>query len=127
MALKRMALELGMGTDLRGEDYTKAAVRALEAALRQNALYVADAFGVSRDDMHVKIIIGVAKPDRVDTAAVAAVLPYGHASVSVEEGGMDTPRDDGPGVTVMANAAAVVYLDLPEGRTYGAVAAGEAP
>lgn len=120
MALKRMALELGMGTDLRGEDYTKAAVRALEAALRQNALYVADAFGVPKDDMHVQIIIGVAKPDRVDTSAVAAVLPYGRATVTVEEGGMDTPRDNGPGVTVMANAAVVVYLDLPEDRNYGA-------
>jgi len=29
MALKRVALEIGMGTDIRGADYTKAAVRAL--------------------------------------------------------------------------------------------------
>ena len=29
MALKRVALEIGMGTDIRGRDYTKAAVRAL--------------------------------------------------------------------------------------------------
>jgi len=27
MALKRVALEIGMGTDIRGADYTKAAVR----------------------------------------------------------------------------------------------------
>ena len=29
MALKRMVLEIGMGTDIRGADPTKAAVRAL--------------------------------------------------------------------------------------------------
>jgi len=28
MARKRMVVEMGMGTDLQGQDYTKAAVRA---------------------------------------------------------------------------------------------------
>ena len=31
MALKRMVLEIGMGNDLHGGDYTKAAVRAVQA------------------------------------------------------------------------------------------------
>lgn len=122
MALKRLVLELGMGTDLRGEDYTKAAIRALRAALWQNSLTVADAFGVPKDAMHVKIIIGVAKPDQVDKDAVAAILPYGKAEVQVEEGGMNTPSEDGTRVTVMANAAVVVYLDLPGGKIWGAAA-----
>jgi hypothetical protein len=39
--------------------------------------------------------------------------------VAVEEGGMDIPGESGSGVTVMANAAAIVYLDLPEDRAYG--------
>lgn len=119
MARKSMVMEFGIGTDIRGGDYTKAAVRALEAALRQNSLGVADAFGVGRDAMHVKIVIGVAKPDRVDKAAVAAVLPYGEAEVIVEEGGLDTPTEDGSGVTVLANAAAIVYLDLPDSPSAG--------
>ena len=46
MALKRMALELGMGTDIRGTDYTKAAVRALRDALWHNSLTVTAALGV---------------------------------------------------------------------------------
>ena len=37
MALKRVALEIGMGTDIRGGDYTKAAVRALRDALWHNS------------------------------------------------------------------------------------------
>ena len=114
MALKRMVMELGMGTDIRGQDYTKAATRAVHNALRQNSLVVADAFGVSRDDMHVDIVIGVAKPEEVDHAAVAAMLPYGKGEVRVERGGMDTPKDDGSQGTIMANAALIVYLDLPE-------------
>lgn len=118
MALKRMALELGMGTDIEGGDYTKAAIRALQNALRQNALVVADAFDQPRSAMQVKIIIGAQKPDEVDKQAVAAILPYGSASVSVELGGMDTPKDDGSNITIMVNAAVVVYLDLPDGK-YG--------
>jgi uncharacterized protein (TIGR02058 family) len=114
MALKSMVMEFGTGTDIRGGDYTKAAVRALEAALRHNSITFAQAFGLTGDDMVVRIQIGVAKPDEVDKAAVAAVLPYGKADVIVEEGGMDTPQADGSGVTVLANAALTVYLDLPE-------------
>lgn len=121
MALKRMVMELGMGTDLQGDDYTKAACRAVHNALRQNSLHVYDAFGVSRDEMVVEIIIGVAKPDRVNVDAVAEMLPYGSRTVRVEKGGMDTAKENG-GVTVMANAAILVYLDLPEGKDWGTAA-----
>jgi uncharacterized protein (TIGR02058 family) len=89
MARKSMVMQFRMGTDLRGGDYTKAAVRALEAAVRRNSLTVADAFGVSKEKMHVKVVIGVAQREKVDQGAVAAVLPYGIAEVSVEEDGMD--------------------------------------
>lgn len=117
MALKRMVLEFGMGTDLGGEDYTKAAERALRDALWRNSLTLADAFGVSRDDMHVEIVIGVQHPEKVDKNSVAAILPYGHRTVRVEHGGMDIPKDGGRGATVMANAAVIVSLDLPEAAT----------
>ena len=43
MVLKKVALEIGMGTDIRGGDYTKAAVRALKDALWHNSLTVATA------------------------------------------------------------------------------------
>jgi uncharacterized protein (TIGR02058 family) len=115
MALKSMIVEFGTGADIRGGDYTKAAVRALQAALGQNSIAVADAFGVARDAMHVKIVIGVAKPDRVDRDAVAAVLPYGRAEVVVEEGGMDIELESG--LTVMANAAATSRSILPTIRS----------
>jgi uncharacterized protein (TIGR02058 family) len=113
MARKRFAMEFGMGTDLQGADYTKAAVRALRDALWHNSLTMAPAFGFPREAMQLEVLIGVARPDLVDKAAIAAVLPYGTATVTVEEGGLDVPKDDGS-LTVMANAAAVVYFDVED-------------
>src|SRR5690606_4732222 len=93
MTMKRMAVEIGMGTDIRGADYTKAAVRALRDALWHNALSVANALGRDTDDMFVEILIGVPKPDRIDKAQVLAVLPHGTGTVTVVEGGLEIPDD----------------------------------
>ncbi|MCC6534108.1 MAG: Lin0512 family protein [Burkholderiales bacterium] len=115
MAMKRMLLELGMGTDIRGTDYTKAAVRALRDALWHNSLNVAAALGKPVDSMVVEVLIGVPKPEQVDQAAVLAVLPHGTGSVKVVEGGLEIMNDAGSGSTVIANAAAIVRLDV-EGK-----------
>jgi uncharacterized protein (TIGR02058 family) len=112
MALKRMVLQIGMGTDIRGADYTKAAVRALRDALWHNALSVADAVGLPVDSMQVEVTIGVPRPDQVDKQAVLAVLPHGGGTVHVVEGGLEIPNDAGTNTTVIANAAAVVRLDI---------------
>jgi uncharacterized protein (TIGR02058 family) len=114
LALKRMVLQIGMGTDIRGQDYTKAAVRALRDALWHNSLSVANALGLPVDAMQVEVTIGVPHPERVDKEAVLAVLPHGTGTVSVVEGGLEIANESG-NTTVVANAAAVVRLDLPEG------------
>jgi uncharacterized protein (TIGR02058 family) len=113
MALKRMVLQIGMGTDIRGADYTKAAVRALRDALWHNALTVTDAIGQDIDAMQVDVTIGVPRPEQVDKAAVLAILPHGTGTVTVVEGGLEIPNDAGTSSTVIANAAAVVRLDIP--------------
>lgn len=112
MPLKRMVLQIGMGTDIRGTDYTKAAVRALRDALWHNSLGIANAVGLPTDSMQVEVTIGVPRPDRVDTKEVLAVLPHGTGTVTVVEGGLEIPNDAGTGSTVIANAAAVVRLDI---------------
>jgi uncharacterized protein (TIGR02058 family) len=112
MALKRIVLQIGMGTDIRGADYTKAAVRALRDALWHNALSVADAVGLPVDSMQVEVTIGVPHPNQVDKQAVLAVLPHGSGTVRVVEGGLEIPNDAGTNMTVIANAAAVVRLDI---------------
>ncbi len=113
MAWKRVALEIGMGTDIRGADYTKAAVRALRDALWHNSLSVADALGLDVDSMQVEVTVSVPQPDKVDTAAVLAVLPHGTGTVNVVAGGLEIPNAKGTDSTVIAHAAAVVRLDLP--------------
>jgi len=74
MTLKRVALEIGMGTDIRGGDYTKAAVRALKDALWHNSLTV--------------------------------------ATVRLFEGGLEIANEAGTDKTVIAQAAAIVRLDI---------------
>jgi len=110
--MKRVAVEFGMGTDIRGADYTKAAVRALRDALWHNSLSVARALGMPTDSMVVEILIGVPRPERVDKAAVLAVLPHGTGTVKVVEGGLEISNDEGTDSTVIANAAAIVHLDI---------------
>jgi uncharacterized protein (TIGR02058 family) len=112
MAYRRMVLQIGMGTDIRGADYTKAAVRALKDALWHNSLTIASALGQSADAMRVDVTIGVPQPDKVDRDAVLAVLPHGTGTVTVVEGGLEIPNEAGTDRTVIANAAAVVRLDV---------------
>jgi uncharacterized protein (TIGR02058 family) len=98
---------------LTGADYTKAAVRALRDALWHNSLTIATAMGLTADDMFVEVTVGVPKPERVDKDVVLAVLPHGKGKVDVVKGGLEIMNDAGTNLTVMANAAAAVYLDIP--------------
>ena len=92
-----------MGTSLRKGDHTRAAVRAVQAALWRNSVSFAEAFGFEKSDMLIDVEIGVQKPDEVDRDEVKAVL-YGNGDVNVVAGGLDVPKPDGSGVTILANA-----------------------
>ncbi|MBL8675182.1 MAG: Lin0512 family protein, partial [Rhodospirillales bacterium] len=98
--------------DIRGADHMKAAVRALRDALWHNSLTITHALGVPVDSMRVDVTIGVPRPDLVDKAAVLAVLPHGTGTVTVVEGGLEIANEAGTDSTVIANAAAVVRLDV---------------
>jgi uncharacterized protein (TIGR02058 family) len=112
MAMKRMVLEIGMGTDIRGSDDTKAAVRALRDALWHNSLTITKALGVDVDSMKVEVTVGVPHPERVDKEAVIAILPHGTGWVNVVEGGLEIMNEEGTGSTIIANAAAIVRLEI---------------
>lgn len=111
MSGKRMVLQIGLGTDIRGTDPTKAAVRALRDALWHNALTIAGALGRSPDAMEVEVRIGVPRPERVDKKAVLAALPHGTGTVEVVEGGLEIPNEAGTDATLIAQAAAIVRLE----------------
>ena len=108
MALVRWITEMGMGVDVHGHDYTKAARRAVSDALRHSSLNFFDAAGKTRDDMHVEVVVAVAEPDEVDIDAVTAEVPYGTVTVRAVVGGLDVPAQTGSDGIVIANAAILV-------------------
>lgn len=106
----QMAIEIGMGTDLRGEDGTKAAIRAVKDALHRNALTVADALGFPKEAMMVDIRIGAPDPAGVRLDEVAKVAPYGQVTVEAVEGGLRVEKE--AGATIIANAIVSVSFDV---------------
>lgn len=111
MTLKRCLLEMGMGVDLHGRDYTSSAAKAVRDALWHNSVTFPRVFGSGPDSMHVEVIIGSPKPEAVDGDTVLKVLPYGIKSIKVQSGGLEIPSEDGTDTTVITNAAVLVSLD----------------
>jgi len=109
---KRMLTEMGMGTSLRRQDYTEAAIRAVKDALWHNSINLAELFGRDKSDMLIDLDIGVQQPDLVIQEALAVVFPYGQVKISVVKGGLDVPRADGGKPTVIANAAISVSFEM---------------
>ena len=110
--MKRIILEMGMGNDLYGEDYTKAACRAVEDAIRHSSLVLFRSLGFDYADMRVKVTIGVQMPDQVDTATVAQKLPRGKAQVTAVNGGLNVVDSENKTCSVVATAAVEAYLDI---------------
>jgi len=111
MAVKRVLTEFGMGTSLRRQDYTQAASRALSDALWHNSINMAELFGFPKEAMQLTVEIGVQQPDKVDTAELVKIFPYGQPTIHITHGGLDIPRPDG-NPTVIANAAISVSFDM---------------
>lgn len=116
MALKRIILELGTGNDLYGEDYTKAACRAVQDALHHSSLILFRSLGLNRDSMQITVSIGVQQPDKVDTGIVAREIPFGTVEVRPEIGGLNLADPDNDTLSVIATAGIAVSLDLPESK-----------
>ena len=69
--MKRLILEMGMGNDLYGEDYTKAACRAVQDALHHSSLSLFSSLDIDHSEMRVNVTIGINKPDLVNSMRVA--------------------------------------------------------
>jgi len=109
---KRIILETGSGNDLYGEDYTKAACRAVQDALHHSSIVLFRTLDVDHRTMRVQVTIGVKEPDKVDTEVVAAELPRGYAQVTAVPGGLNV-HDPELGTThVVATAAVEAYVPI---------------
>ncbi len=122
MALKRMVLQLGQGTDIHGADSTKAAERAVRDALWRNFLQIADVLGQPRDNMDIQVMIGAPRPETIDKRAVAAVFPYGKIEVFCEEGGLEIATPEGADSTLLAHAAVIVRMEVSDSPVAGRTA-----
>ena len=111
MALTRYVTEMGMGVDVHGGDYTKAAKRAVADAIRHSSLNFFTALDKSPNDMQITVKIGAGNPNAVDTGAVAGELPYGTVTVEPEQGGLDVPAPNGSDLMVIVNAAVLVSFE----------------
>lgn len=110
MSMQRMIIEMGMGNDQYGQDYTKAAARAIEDAIRHSSLPIFEQLGISHDEMTVKVTIGVQEPGEVDTEALKACLPRGQVEVRAVLGGLNVPNPQTEGLIVIASAAVEAFL-----------------
>ena len=112
--MKRIILEMGTGNDLYGEDYTKAACRAVDDALHHSSLILFRSLGFDHAEMDVRVTIAVQQPKKVNTAVVAAKLPRGNPNVQVVLGGLDMVDGVHDTRSVIAIAAVEAYLDIDE-------------
>ena len=113
MTEQRIIIEMGMGNDLHGRDYTKAAARAIEDALRHSSLPLFGALDVTPDQMRVQVTVAVQEPEKVDVDALVANLPRGRAEGRAGKGGLNVPT--GQDTIVIAQASVEAFLPLQTG------------
>jgi uncharacterized protein (TIGR02058 family) len=90
---KKFIVEVGMGTDLHGQDVTKAGRKAVKDAISRSCLCgLQEILGLQQfDDVYVHVKIAAPMPEEVDPAAILSEIPFGHKSIEVVEGGMSAP------------------------------------
>jgi uncharacterized protein (TIGR02058 family) len=113
MGEQRIIIEMGMGNDLHGMDYTKACARAIEDALRHSSLPLFGVLDLPHDAMRVQVTVAVQDPDQVDIDALVAKLPRGRAQVRAVFGGLNVPSGDE--VIVVAQASVEAFFPKQDG------------
>ncbi len=106
--LKRYVTEMGMGVDVHGGDYTKAAKRAVSDAIRHSSLNFFPHIEYTRDQMRLIVKVGAQRPELIDKEAVAAEFPYGTVIVEPELGGLDVPAENGEDLMTIVNVVVLV-------------------
>jgi len=113
MSEQRLIIEMGMGNDLHGMDYTKACARAIEDAFRHSSLPVFGVTGMTHDQMRVQVTVAVQEPEKVDVDVLIATLPRGRAEVRAVRGGLNVPA--GGETIVVAQAAIEAFVPQQKG------------
>ena len=118
MKSKRFIVEIGTGTDLHGEDVTKAACRAVKDAISKSCLCgLVEILGLEDlGTVNVDIVVACPRPDEVDLEKVKAMAPIGQKTARAMAGGMGVEGVCVPSFApncdqiVVANAAVTVSI-----------------
>ena len=110
--LKRIILEMGTGNDLHGQDYTKAAKRAVQDALHHSSLALFKNLGIDPNEMQIELTLAAQDPNQIDVQAVAGTLPYGTVTAKAVKGGLNVPDPVHGDVAVIVNAGVLVRLPV---------------
>ncbi len=100
----RFIIEMGMGNEDHGRDYTSAAKKAVLDALHGARLEMLHTLPQVRNELRVKVTIGVQEPTNVDVEALKKLVPTGDATVHVKKGGLNA------GDVIVAQAAIEAFL-----------------
>ncbi|WP_295312054.1 Lin0512 family protein [Roseobacter sp.] len=117
MSEQRLIIEMGMGNDLHGQNYTKAAKRAIEDAFRHSSLPLFGVLDLPHSEMRVQVTVGVQEPDAVNPDDLLPVLPRGRAEVRVVKGGLNVQTADRNDPIVVAQASVEAFLPRQTGWT----------
>ncbi|WP_375254155.1 Lin0512 family protein [Yoonia sp.] len=113
---QRIIIEMGMGNDLHGMDYQKAARRAIEDAVRHSTLPIFQSIDLDHTQMRVQVTVAVQEPDKIDTEALRSGLPRGRAEISVVAGGLNIPNPETGDTAVVATASVEAFLPSQVGK-----------
>ncbi|MEM6481174.1 MAG: Lin0512 family protein [Pseudomonadota bacterium] len=111
MNRRRFIIEMGMGNDLHGMDYQKAAARAIESAMRRSTIPMFETTSLRHEDMVVEVTIGVQAPENIDAGELANILPRGRATVLAVKGGQNILNEETGETIVVATAAIEAFLE----------------
>lgn len=104
-------IQFGTGIDLRGEDITKACIRAVRNAIGHNTIpsvpLLTDG-DLGKLQVHIRLAVPTAH-DRIDQEAIRRSLPVGTVSMTIQDGGMATQNGVGEQAYIV-NAAVEVGL-----------------
>ena len=108
--MKRLILEMGSGADLYGMDYTKAALRAFNDAIRHSSIILFRSLDLDHSVMNVTVTIGVQDPGQVDVDRLMAEVPRGNPQIKVVFGGHNITTTAGENPTVVATCAIEAFV-----------------
>jgi len=110
--LKRIILEMGTGNDLYGQDYTKAAKRAIQDAIHHSSLTLFKSLDIDPELMQIELNLAAQEPEKINLEEVAKELPYGQVTPKGVFGGLNIHDEVTDRISVIVNAGIIVRLPM---------------